>query len=63
MAARIALEEESGTSRDSGHPHNGYYAGDFSQSHDRQQARVRRESEAPAMQVLVLTTGDRLMMW
>ena len=30
MAATIFIEQESGTSRGWVHPHNGYYAGDFS---------------------------------
>jgi hypothetical protein len=30
MAASIIVEEERGTYRRSMHPHNGYYAGDFS---------------------------------
>jgi len=30
MAASLAIEEESGTSAGWTHPHNGYYAGDFS---------------------------------
>jgi hypothetical protein len=30
MAAWSIIEEESGTCTDSIHPHNGYYAGDFS---------------------------------
>lgn len=30
MAASITVEEERGTYRRSMHPHNGYYAGDFS---------------------------------
>ena len=30
MAASITVEEERGTYRRSTHPHNGYYAGDFS---------------------------------
>ena len=29
MAASIFIEQESGTSRGWVHPHNGYYAGDF----------------------------------
>jgi hypothetical protein len=29
MAASLITEEESGVSRGSWHPHNGYYAGDF----------------------------------
>lgn len=29
MAASIAIEQESGTSAARVHPHNGYYAGDF----------------------------------
>ena len=32
MAATIFIEQESGTSRGWVHPHNGYYAGDFSSS-------------------------------
>ena len=31
MAASLITEEESGISRGSWHPHNGYYAGDFRQ--------------------------------
>lgn len=31
MAASLITEEESGTSRGTRHPHNGYYAGDFRQ--------------------------------
>jgi hypothetical protein len=30
MAASLIREEESGTSTGKHHPHNGYYAGDFS---------------------------------
>ena len=30
MAASLIIEEESGTWTGSIHPHNGYYAGDFS---------------------------------
>jgi hypothetical protein len=30
MAASIIIEEESGTFTGHAHPHNGYYAGDFS---------------------------------
>jgi hypothetical protein len=32
MAQSLVIEEESGTSRGWVHPHNGYYAGDFSTS-------------------------------
>lgn len=32
MAASITVEEERGTSARSVHPHNGYWAGDFSAS-------------------------------
>ena len=63
MAPWMTLEEESGTSRQTTHPHNGYYAGDFSRSADRPQGRLRRDGEAPRMQVMVLVTGDRLMLW
>jgi hypothetical protein len=31
MAAPLITEEESGMSRGSWHPHNGYYAGEFRQ--------------------------------
>jgi hypothetical protein len=31
MATSLIAEEESGVSRGSWHPHNGYYAGDFGQ--------------------------------
>jgi hypothetical protein len=30
MAASLVIEEESGTTTGRIHPHNGYYAGDFS---------------------------------
>ncbi len=30
MARSLIIEEETGTCRGSVHPHNGYYAGDFS---------------------------------
>ena len=30
MAASLVIEEESGTTTGRTHPHNGYYAGDFS---------------------------------
>lgn len=63
MAAWMTLEEESGTSRHSVHSHNGYYAGDFALPQDRLQARSGRDSDAPAMRVLVLATGDRLRLW
>ena len=33
MAASIAIEQESGTYTRRMHPHNGYYAGDFSVNH------------------------------
>jgi hypothetical protein len=33
MAHSLVIEEESGTSRGWVHPHNGYYAGDFSSTH------------------------------
>jgi hypothetical protein len=33
MAQSLVIEEESGTSCGWLHPHNGYYAGDFSTSH------------------------------
>ena len=32
MATALIIEEETGTSRGRYHPHNGYYAGDFSQA-------------------------------
>jgi len=63
MAAWMSFEEESGTSRHVVHPHNGYYAGDFSLPADRAQVPVRRDGEMPRMQVLVLATGDRLLTW
>ena len=34
MAASLAIEEESGTSLGWTHPHNGYYAGDFTQQRE-----------------------------
>ena len=63
MPAWMSVEEESGTSRHLAHPHNGYYAGDFSQSRDANNAPVRRDGQPPSMQLLVLATGDRLMLW
>lgn len=35
MARALVIEEESGTGRGHVHPHNGYYAGDFSRFADR----------------------------
>lgn len=32
MATALIIEEQTGTSRGLYHPHNGYYAGDFSQA-------------------------------
>jgi hypothetical protein len=32
MATSLVIEEEQGTSRGHIHPHNGYYAGDFSRA-------------------------------
>ena len=32
MTTPLVIEEESGTSRGLYHPHNGYYAGDFSRT-------------------------------
>lgn len=32
MATALIIEEQTGTSRGLYHPHNGYYAGDFSQT-------------------------------
>ncbi|WP_156399959.1 hypothetical protein [Phycicoccus sp. Soil748] len=57
------MEEESGTSERWVHPHNGYYAGDFSQPRDRQQVRAARDVETPTMRVLVLATGGSVMTW
>ena len=63
MTAWMSVEEESGTSASSVHPHNGYYAGDFSQPRDRQQVRAARDGETPTMLVLVLATGGSVMTW
>jgi hypothetical protein len=40
MATALVIEEETGTSRGLYHPHNGYYAGDFSRA-----SRSRTRSE------------------
>jgi hypothetical protein len=42
MATALIIEEEIGTSRGQYHPHNGYYAGDFSQA---SQPRTGRRTE------------------
>lgn len=63
MAAWMTLEEESGTSRHSVHPHNGYCAGDFSLPQDRRKAHVGEGNDTPAKRVLVLVTGGRLELW
>lgn len=63
MAARTTLEEESGTSRPSVHPHNGYYAGDFSLPQDRRQSPSGHDSDPPVRRVLMLVTGGRLELW
>ena len=62
MAAWMTLEAESGTSR---HPilrHNGYFAGDFSLTAQRQ-ARSVHDGDTPKMVDLVLITGERLHVW
>ena len=43
MATALVIEEETGTSRGLYHPHNGYYAGDFSQT-SRSRTRSRAEN-------------------
>jgi hypothetical protein len=45
MATALVIEEETGTSRGLYHPHNGYYAGDFSQASRGQQSRPGRSVE------------------
>lgn len=63
MATWKTIEEESGTSRWSAHAHNGYYAGDFSQTGaDGSTGRVRGDDRL-AMHDLVLVTGERLRLW
>ena len=63
MAGWMTLEEEKGTSRYSAHPHNGYYAGDFTSPHDGLRAPASRDGEPPAMHTLVLATGGHLRLW
>jgi hypothetical protein len=63
MAAWITIEEESGTSRYQVHPHNGYYAGDFSLAGHGGQARSGHDGDSPTMRDLVLVTGKRLQVW
>jgi hypothetical protein len=41
MAASIFIEQESGTSRGWVHPHNGYYAGDFTRPPKTRRAHAR----------------------
>jgi hypothetical protein len=47
MAASLAIEEEQGACAGHYHPHNGYYAGDFTN-------RDTRASSAPTTAVLVV---------
>jgi hypothetical protein len=41
MAASLTIESESGTWNGTRHPHNGYYAGDFSELPDVAQGQLR----------------------
>ena len=50
MARALVVEEESGTTRAVRHPHNGYYAGDFSTSH---------QAEPTAATAVAVATGVR----
>lgn len=63
MAGWMTLEEETGTSRYSAHPHNGYYAGDFTPRQDGQRSAASGDGEPPAMRTLVLATGGHLRLW
>jgi hypothetical protein len=47
MAAFIPVEQESGTSRVRIHPHNGYYAGDFSTRWITFHTTIRTSTQAP----------------
>jgi hypothetical protein len=48
MTTSLLIEEESGTSTGWSHPHNGYYAGDFSHPLD-----PRRGVDATSLQALL----------
>ena len=52
MAASIFIEQESGTYTGFRHPHNGYYAGDFSQTSrsgsERRRSYAERRAVRPA---------------
>ena len=48
MAACIPIEQESGISRGRTHPHNGYYAGDFSTRWTTDRGTTCRPSQAPS---------------
>ena len=61
MAAWMTLEEESGTCTQTVHPHNGYYAGDFSSGWEPVPA--KDADGEPVMRVVTLTTGTRLRLW
>jgi|tagenome__1003787_1003787.scaffolds.fasta_scaffold20204206_2 hypothetical protein len=64
MAGSMVIEEESGTYTARRHPHNGYYAGDFSGRRDLTRfsttsgARMARPSSTTYRTVTTLRTSD-----
>jgi hypothetical protein len=52
MARQLAIEEEAGTSTGWRHPHNGYYAGDFSTVAPVEPTRPRVSAETMTRRVL-----------
>lgn len=57
MAASMFFEQESGTSTGRIHPHNGYYAGDFSAPRATRRPAVLRGSSVPRSLVRPGLTG------
>ena len=63
MATWMTLEEESGTSPLWVHPHNGYFAGDFSTKGSQPPTRGSHDGQDLTMSVVRLVTGEHLRIW
>jgi hypothetical protein len=60
MATSRIVEEETGTSAGRVHPHNGYWAGDFSNCATSQATRVLADDPRPKYS---MTTGAQRPVW
>ena len=59
MTMRLLLEEETGSSTGHRHPHNGYYAGDFSGRFQVQEQDPRRAVGARSLTLVRVRPADR----